>query len=56
MSVSEDGVVWLDDNVLPKVSLDLWCQLVIFDIDLSGGGRNNGIREKHGVVGNTAQS
>jgi hypothetical protein len=56
LSVSKDGFVWLDDNILSQVSFDLWCQLVILDVDLSGSGRNNRIREKYGVVGNTAQS
>lgn len=43
LGISKDGIVRLDNHVLSKVSLDLRGQLIILDINLSCGGRDQNV-------------
>lgn len=56
MSIGEDRVVWLDNDVLSQMSLDLGGQLVIFDIELGCGRCDDGIGEEHRIIGDTGES
>lgn len=53
LCISEDRVIWLDDHIVSKLSLHLRSEFLVVDVELCGGGGDDGVGEEHRVVRDT---